>query len=240
MLTSTGEVTLLWGTSPPPTYQDQRTCLMLLVSENVAFHFHFSGFHQNSLKKSALPYPQRATKPSWKSVKWRVKWRMIMKRVKPLVVSNLPSQEQLLTYPLRQLRKHIQTVRYRKWKGGPHVACQVSDRENSGRTEVETPVDKSTDLEILNFLLDCFYKFFFLQEFGVCLITQCSPVPLELIAMWEHVSSPRLCLLLSSSKATRKRVSYSNPVISMHHLPCLHGTVLGSVCNRRRYHQLYW
>lgn len=100
-----------------------------------------------------------------------------MKRVEPLVVSNLPSQEQLLMYPLRQLRKHIQTVRYRKWKGGPHVACQVSDRENSGRTEVETPVDKSIDLEILNFLLDCFYKFFFLQEFGVCLITQLLSCP---------------------------------------------------------------
>lgn len=65
MLTFVGEVTLLWGTSPPPTYPNQRICLRLLVSENVTFHF--LGFHQNSLKNSSLPYPQGANKPSWKS-----------------------------------------------------------------------------------------------------------------------------------------------------------------------------
>lgn len=48
-----------------------------------------------------------------------------------------------------------------------------------------------------------------------------------------------LCCCLSSSKATINTDPYSNPVISIRHLPCIYGAVLGSACASRRYNKWY-
>lgn len=106
----------------PPTNLPKTRGFVLCCWFLRMLHFTFQGFITTILRNQLFHIPRELLNHLGnqlsKGLSERVKWRMIMKRVEPLVVSNLPSQEQLLTYPLRELRKHIQVVRCRKWKGG--------------------------------------------------------------------------------------------------------------------------
>lgn len=112
-LTAVGEAHTLSCGVPAPQPEPEDLSRMLLVSEIVAFHC--LGFHQNSFKKSSLPYPQGA--------KNLLSWKSVIRPSEELEkggTSRWPQtflhKEQLLIYPRRPRMKHIRVVRCSRWK----------------------------------------------------------------------------------------------------------------------------